>query len=265
MLRSLAVLLAVVMTACSSIDSLFSPGADPLPGDVERSSEFRARLQTLIAQEADASFVRFDIGKLLGWEARSIAVTKETYEGKTSYGKYGLPAGLPEDLFGIHCGDELRPPFVYTNYHERGDYWRLKRSSTFLEGSCSELKQNKNRLMVGVYSFSTPLSATVPSGERSQRLESALAWPQTSSLTQTDRRISEFPSALIGEAAGYTYEHTTIFLHASRQKKTGNYYRLMLVGNRTMVSVVVYGPRSQSVQDMQAVIWPVLQSLSWSR
>ena len=268
MRKTLTALVILPLAACSSIDSVFSPGADPAPGDIERSSAFQAKLRELLAQGEDARFARISREKLVSWESRTIAITKETYEGKATYGKYGLPVGLPEDLFGIKCKYELERPFVYLNYNVKGRYLQAQRpeaTSTFSEGSCSELKQSRNSVMVSTYGFTVRLSSQVPSNEWGQRLESALAWPGSSSFGTTDRRITQLPNAVIGEAAGYTYEHIPTILHASREKKTGNYYRLIVVGDRTVVSAITYGPRTQSVQDMQAVVWSVLESLTWSK
>src|SRR6185295_8041251 len=268
LVKTRAIVLVLLVGGCATVTDIVDPPNSPKPGDIQNSLEFRSRLQALITNGAidpEARSVRLANGQLADWKKRSVSITTDTYEGKgkAGRGKFGLPAGLPEDVFGIHCNHQLDRPFVYLNYQLKGDYLgKPQGRSYFLEGNCTELQGDKKRLMVGLYSFEAPFSAMVLPTERMRRIETTLGWREYP-LRQTDQHISEFQTMLIGEAASFVYEDVPgLIPHSSSERKRGNYYRLVLIGTRTMLSLDVYGPRTASISDLQAIMWPVLQVIS---
>jgi len=134
-------------------------------------------------------------------------------------------------------------------------------------GSCTQLEQGAIRIIVGIYNFSQPFSIQVPVPERADRLDEALKRVVVSSFKQTDHQHWEFQEVLIGEAAGYLYHdvpglipHSTLF-----EKKDNNYYRLVLIGERTIVAMDVYGTISMPVNELQAAVFPIVQALRFDK
>jgi hypothetical protein len=237
----------------------------PQQGDIERSAGFRSKLQTLIMEtsiNARASRVTLGAETLTDWRMRSVAITPEIYQSR--FGKSDVKVGTPGDLFSIHCKWNLETPVSYSNYEPRTQASRTDKNKLSLDGgSCTQLEQDAIRIIVGIYNFSQPFSIQVPVSERADRLDEALKRFVVSSFKQTDHRHWEFQKVLIGEAAGYLYHdvpglipHSTLF-----EKKDNNYYRLVLVGERTIVAADVYGTTSVSVSELQSAAWPVVQAL----
>jgi hypothetical protein len=200
--------------------------------------------------------------KLTDWAKRSLVITTETYQNRLR--KHDVSLGTPGDLFSIACEWNLETPVAYLIYDPRTQALRSDKNKLILkEGNCTQLEQGKFKVTVGIYNFIDPLSIQVPASERHARMEKALEWFTVSSKRQVDRQVWESANMLVGEAAGYLYHdvpglipHSTLF-----EKKDNNYYRLVLVGERMIVAIDVYGTRSTSVDKLQLAAWPIIQAL----
>jgi len=207
-----------------------------------------------------------DVEALTGWSKQSLAITKERYEKKSKYSPGDL--GLQADLLGIYCESNLYRPIVYLNYDVKTETLRHPKSGlTLNHGSCTELQQGEVKIIVGLYSFQEPFSLEVPASDRIGRLDKAVGWFFPSSFEQTDHQVWAFQDILIGEAAGFLYTHVPgLIPHSTAyEKRTNNYYRLALVGERAMVAIDVYGTTSAPVDKLQSAAWPIVQALRFSK
>ncbi len=243
--------------------------AVPQQGDIERSAGFRNKLRTLITEtpiNARASRVTLGAETLTDWRTRSVVITPEIYQSR--FGRGDVSLGTRGDLFSIHCKWDLETPVSYSNYEPRTQTSRTDKNKLSLDGgSCTQLEQGAIRIIVGIYNFSQPFSIQVPVPERADRLDEALKRVVVSSFKQTDHQHWEFQEVLIGEAAGYLYHdvpglipHSTLF-----EKKDNNYYRLVLIGERTIVAMDVYGTISMPVNELQAAVFPIVQALRFDK
>jgi hypothetical protein len=258
-----------VLVGGLTLVSLGACAAVPQQGDIERSVDFRGRLQKLTTDssiDARASRVTLETEKLTGWSTRSVVITPGIYQSR--FGRNVISFGTSGDLLAIDCKWNLETPVWYSNYDPRTQTLRGDKNKLSLEvGSCTQLEQDRIRITVGIYNFPEPLSIQVPAPERHARLDKALEWFAVSSKKQTDHQIWESPNMLVGEAAGYLYHdvpglipHSTLF-----EKKDNNYYRLVLIGERTIVAIDVYGTTSTPVNKLQAAVFPIVQALRFDK
>ena len=254
-----------LLVSALTLMSLGACAAVPQQGDIERSVDFRGKLQKLITDssiDARASHVTLETEKLKGWSTRSVVITPEIYQSR--FGRNIVSLGTSGDLLAIDCKWNLETPVWYSNYDPRTQTLRGDKNKLSLNvGSCTQLEQDRIRIIVGIYNFSEPLSIQVLASERHARLDKALEWFAVSSKKQTDHQIWESINMLIGEAAGYLYHdvpglipHSTLF-----EKKDNNYYRLVLVSERAIVAMDVYGATSTPVNELQATVLPIVQAL----
>ncbi len=84
---------------------------------------------------------------------------------------------------------------------------------------------------------------------------------------QTDHQVSTLRDTLVGEAAGFLYEDVPgLIPHSTKYEKVrNNYYRLVLVGERTIVAIDVYGTPSSSIEQLQAAAEPVVRALRFEK
>ena len=239
--------------------------APPERVHLPRSSDYRSKLDGLIAGgqiTAGAARVTLDTAKLAAWTARSTALSAGSYQGKVG----NQPAGLPADSFGIRCEYNMDTPLWYTSYDLGPRTLRSDKNRLALrDGSCTELQQGDLSATVGIYNFAEALSVQVPHAERAARLEEALKAFTLSTRAQTDQEVRQAGGMLVGEAAGYLYEIRGSFPPhaASRDVKTNNYYRLVLVGERTIVAMDVYGAPSTQAAKLEAAALQVAQALRY--
>jgi hypothetical protein len=268
----LMVLSSLAVTGCATIVDTLDPPKPPERGDLKNATAIRSRMQALIgsgAVDPAASAVTLDQSGLAAWTQRSIVITPDMYptlgSASRSRGKYGLPPGMPENDLGFTCMDDLKRPYIYMHYNLRGQYLEQKGNDIALSsGSCTTLQQGKNTARIGLYGFASPFSGAVPSAERIARATTAAGWFDFQ-IRGTDDEVSELGGMLIAERAGYVYETIPGLFHSSSERTRGNFYHLVVIGDRTMISILVKGPRDASVGELQAIAQPLLESVRTSK
>ena len=264
----LLVVLWSVVTGCGTIVDTLDPPRPPEQGDLKNATAIRSRIQALIgsgAMDPAASLVTLDGSGLAAWTQRSVAITPEMYpsvgSASRSRGQYGLPPGMPENDLGITCKHDLDRPYVYLHYNVRGQFLEQKGNDIALSsGSCTTLEQGKNTARIGLYGFAGPFLNAVPAAERTARATRAAGWFDFS-IRGTDDQVSELGGMLVAERAGYVYETMPGLFHTSSERIRGNFYHLVVIGDRTMISILVKGPRGVSVPELQAIAQPLLESV----
>src|SRR3989442_253655 len=99
------------LSACATV---------PQQGDIERSVDFRGKLQKLLTDSAiDARASRVTLGteKLTDWRTHSVVITPEIYQSR--FGRGIVSLGTSGDLFAIDCKWNLETPVSYSNYDPR--------------------------------------------------------------------------------------------------------------------------------------------------
>jgi hypothetical protein len=270
--RTALVAASVALGGCGTIVDTLDPPKPPKPGDLKSAAEFRGRVQALIESGAiapGATSAALDQSRLASWTRRSVAITPDMYPtlGKAARRRspYGLPPGMPADDLGFTCADDLKRPYVYLHYNIRGRYLEQEGNDIALSsGSCTTLDRDKIKARIGFYSFAGPFSTFIPPSERIPRARETAGWFD-SQIRGTDFEVSELGGMLVAERAGYVYETISLLLHSSYERIRGNFYHLVLIGDRTMISLLVKGPKDASVSALQATAWPIVEAIVTSR
>ena len=266
MMKAGTLLMVILIGGCSSVIDAVVPPPTPRAGDIQRSNDFRQALRALLDDRSvngNAPEVSLDTSKLADWSAKSIAITKGVY-GRRIRGE-SQPFGPPSDNFAFECVWAMDPPVWYSNYDPTNQRLRHDKNRLSLKGgTCTQFRKDNVEIRVGLFNFNEPFRIQVPTPERSARLARALQGVKfVPSGRQTDLDTWEVNNLLVGEAAGFLYEHVHVILHASYEQQTGSYYRLILVGDQIMACVDVFGPKRMAMQTLQAFIPPVIQALSF--
>jgi len=210
--------------------------------------------------------VKLNAAELSGWSVRSLVVTPELYRARLD--KRYVRLGPSGDEVALPCEGNLETPVWYTNYDPKSQSLASEKNKlTLSQGSCMRLSKESMSITVGLYSFAEPLSLQAQGPERNVRLDKALEWFTLSTKRQTDHQVSTLRETLVGEAAGFLYEDVPgLIPHSTKYEKVrNNYYRLVLVGERTIVAIDVYGTPSSSIEQLQAAAEPVVRALRFEK
>ena len=272
-LKSLPLILKWLSLVCLLVPNLGACGllpteaSTPRQGDLDRSADFRGKLQSFLsARSLDSTASGVDAGRLPNWTSRSLALTADIYQKKIRDPYVSL--GSPSDELATRCASNMDTPVWYSNYDVRTEALnREKNRLALTSGSCTHLQQAANTVIVGLYQFQEPLSSQVPSSERAGRLTEALKHFVVGAHRQSDSKIWEANGILVGEGLGYLYTSVPgLIPHSTKEEKhENNYYRLVLVMERAVAAIDVYARPTASVEEMQAAVWPVVQALQVRR
>ena len=213
--------------------------------------------------DARGSRIRLDEAAVANWDRRIVALPRDAYDKQVKGAEVNL--GAKEDVAARRCADNIKTPVFYANTDGTRTLRTDRNRLTLRDGQCVRLQQGKTEIVLGTYTFEQPFSAQVSQGGRIVALEEALKQRMGTESRQTDSRTTELGALLLGEAVGFIYESAP-FLHITLfERRRGNYYRLVLIGDRTLVAMDVYGTTSMSTQDLQAAAVAVVQALRFDR
>ena len=266
MAKAGTLLMVVLLGGCSSLIDAVVPPPTPKPGDIQRSSDFRQALHRLLddrSVNANAAQVSLDTAKLADWSPKSVAITKDVYERRIR--NETRLFGPPSDDLAFECEWAMGPPVWYSNYDPAHQRLRHDKNRLSLRsGTCTQFKKDEVEVRVGLFNFNEPFRTQVPTSEHTARLARALQGVKFVPASKgSDHDIWKTNQVFVGEAAGSLYEYVHVILHAGYERQTGNYYRLILVGDQFMVCVDVFGPKRMAMRTLQDYVPPVIRALSF--
>jgi hypothetical protein len=219
--------------------------------------EFQSTLRST-GINASATSVDVDLGGVDGWTAKEIlSVDENRYKELLSrYVSLG------------QCTDIVDAPIRYTNFQPRSKAVDVGKNALRLrEGNCISLRSTDGSVsaLAGTFEFQDGLSIQVPRAEQRERLSEVMTRFTLGSYRHLRSDISQTDGMLIGESLGYIYHDvrgpipgTTLF-----EKKDLQRYRIVLLGEQTLVVLDVDAPLSMPAEKVQRSALPIIRALRY--
>ena len=227
----------------------------------ENGSPVLRELQSTLRSKGintSASSVDLDVTGAAGWTAKEIlSIDENRYKELLSrYVSLG------------QCTDIVDVPIRYTNYQPPSKAVDVGKNALRLrEGNCISLRSTDGSVsaLAGTFEFQDRLSIQVPRAEQRERLSEVMTRFTLGSYRQLRSDISQIDGMLIGESLGYIYHDvrgpipgTTLF-----EKKDFQRYRIVLLGEQTIVVLDVDAPLSMPAEKVQRSALPIIRALRY--
>ena len=247
--------------------------AVPKTGDIKSADVARTELRTLVDQRrirVDANDVRFQGDLLHGWQVTHVPVTPELFARTPQKQRYDLIFNvyIADRAVDWQCRHSVWVP-VFIRRDPAKQRFNEQDLFEFGRGDCYELVTPDKQVVayVSVFNLSVNLETAVPPEKRQDRIwQDALKdnFYRDLDNERTDKGTWEAHGLTIAELAGY-YKDSFNFLHSSLFAiRKHNYYRLVLIGRHSIVQMLVIGPSSATLGELQTQALPVIKALRYA-
>jgi|RhiMethySRZTD1v2_1073278.scaffolds.fasta_scaffold278457_3 hypothetical protein len=248
----------------------------PKPGELKDAERNRAEISDLInrrAVRADAKAVFLRRDALSGWSVTHVALAPELFEEKLSTDKnrsYDHPyVYVHARDVDWQCRYAVDVP-VYVRNDPKSKESTQRQFLNFGRGDCYELEAAQKRFTayLSLFNLEIDLSTELTRPRLLRNVDDALRIMELKFYKALHNRTLEKEDweahdVTVAERSGY-YERSVTFIHAELYAVPAErYYRVLLTGKHTIAYLMITGPISASLDELQAHALRILRAVAY--